>query len=565
MRYTLLIALCAALVTLGACAPQDTEPAADLILEGSVWTGDSEQPEAEAVAVRNGEILEVGTLGDVGVHRRAGTEVIEVDDGLVVPGFIDNHTHFNRAGDLLLGINLLPVNSEEELIEEVQAARDRLPEGAWITGGDWGAYAQWEDEDEDVELLEPHRDMIDEHTSDTPVFLSRFDGEQYLANTQALSAAELSCDVAGVDCVNGTMTGRLAPEAAERVRDVVPEKPMEQRIAEADTALARLRSHGVTTIHDITPPEQMKAFHRLKQDEALTTRVYARPTLDRWEALAEVGIEHGYGSDWLEIGGLKGFVDGILGASTARFYEPYEHIDDRGIWRDMMDHPDGMEGLIKGATEAGHWPQIHAIGDQAIDTLLTMYENARAEVDASDQRWRVIHTQHLRGPEVADRMAEMDLIAEVQPFHAIDDMRWTEERVGEERARWTYAFNTLDEAGVMLSFGSDWPGTSASWYTADPLQGMYAAVTRQTLDGEPEGGWVPEERIDIETALEAYTVNNAYAAGHEESRGQIAEGLLADLVVLSDDITDVSPEDLLEVDVEYTIVDGEVVYEKGNS
>jgi len=547
--------------TIGAASAQDGP--ADLIMEGEVWTGVSSQPRADAVAVVNNRILAVGDRATVRAHQGPDTQTIQVEDGLIVPGFIDNHTHFDRAGALLLGINLLDVNDGDTLRQKVMAARDRLPDGSWIVGGDWGAYAQWEQggdtEAEGEPVLEPHRDLIDDVTPETPVLLSRFDGEQYLANERALSEAGLTCEDAGVDCEDGRRTGRLSPAAAERVRAVRPEKPWARRVAETDTALARLRQHGITEIHDITGPTQLRLFQEFKQKGRLTVRVYARPTIDKWDELDAVGIEHGYGDDWLRIGGLKGFVDGILGNSSARFYRSYEHKDGRGQWRDHME--EGMQSYIEGAARTGHWPQVHAIGTQAVDTLLTMYERAQRRVDGTErQRWRVIHAQHLRGPEVADRMAELDVIAEMQPVHAIDDMRWVERRVGADRARWSWPLKTIHEAGVRLSFGSDWPGTNAAWYTTNPLHGIYAAAERKTVNGEPEGGWIPEERIGRALALRAYTVNNAYAAGMEEEKGRIKPGMLADLTVLSADITD-EETDLLNTEILYTIVDGEVVYE----
>src|SRR5690606_9312015 len=306
----------------------------------------------------------------------------------------------------------------------------------------------------------------------------------------------------------------------------------------------------------------------------LTVRVNARPTLDKWAHLRAVGIQHGFGDDWLRIGGLKGFVDGIMGNSSARFYEPYLHTGERGAWRDStntsatsgpgsgMMPPGNMKRLIQGADSSGLWPHVHAIGDEAIDTLIDIIEQVFRENGERDRRLRIIHTQVLRDPEVAERMARLGLIAEVQPYHAIDDMRWMEERIG-ERARWAYAFRTLRDAGVMLSFGSDWPGTNASWYTANPLAGVYAAVTRQTLDGEPADGWFPEERIDVETALRAYTVNNAWAAGEEDLKGTLEPGKLADLVVLDRDPFAVPPEEIKDIRVLLTVVGGRPVYEVG--
>ncbi len=340
-----------------------------------------------------------------------------------------------------------------------------------------------------------------------------------------------------------------------------PPKSFGQRLSEAQAALERLREHGVTGIHDITPPEQLEVFQHLLEAGDLTTRVYARPTLDKWEQLAALGIRHGFGNDMLRIGGLKGFVDGIMGNSSARFYEPYDHTGERGLWRDMMQPPEKMQEMLIRADAAGHWPQVHAIGDEAIDTLLDMYERMIEANGESDRRLRVIHAQVLRDAEVAERMARLGVIAEMQPFHAIDDMRWMEERIG-DRSRWAYAFRTLHDAGVTLSFGSDWPGTNASWYPADPMKGVYAAVTRMTLNGEPEGGWFPAERIDLETALRAYTANNARATGEEAVKGRLEPGMLADIVVLDEDPFDVPPARLKDLQVTYTILGGKIVYQQ---
>ena len=291
-------------------------------------------------------------------------------------------------------------------------------------------------------------------------------------------------------------------------------------------------------------------------------------TLDRlsiqWPHLAALGIRHGYGNEYLKIGGLKGFVDGIMGNSSARFYEPYLTTGERGSWREMMNPPGNLDRLLIGADRAGHWPQVHAIGDEAIDKLLDSYQSLIASDPTKERRLRIIHAQVLRSEQSAARMAEMGVIAEVQPYHCIDDMRWMEERIG-ARSRWAYAFKTMHEAGVRLSFGSDWPGTNASWYPANPILGIYAAVTRQTLDGQPENGWFPEERIDVETALQAYTVNNAWAAGEEAVKGSLEVGKLADIVVLDNDILEIDPDTIKDTNVVFTILGGRVVYERGNS
>ena len=540
---------------------------ATLLLSGArVWTGDSTRPWAEAVAVSGDRIIAVGTAAELARYRGPRTRVLELTGRFVAPGFIDNHTHFAQAGALLLGANLLDVSDNASLVRRVREAAARLPPGAWMVGGDWGAYEAWAQGSTGPAggtrraPFTPTRDVIDSLTPATPALLSKWDRSAYLANQRALEAAKAGCDWDGVECAAGRPTGRLSPAAAERIRAAIPRKSLAQRLAEARVAMAQLREYGVTTIHDNTSPEQLEVYQALKARGELTLRVYARPTLDRVEALRAQGIGPGFGDEWIRLGGLKGFVDGIMGNSSARFYEPYRTSGLLGLWRPMMEPAGNMERLLFIADSAGWWPQVHAIGDHAIDTLLTMYERVMRANGPKDRRFRVIHTQVMRGPDVAARMARLGVIAEVQPYHAIDDMRWMEERIG-ARARWAYAFATLQKAGVRLSFGSDWPGTNASWYTANPLHGMYAATTRQTLDGKPPAGWFPEERVDLETALRAYTINNAWAAGEESWKGTLTPGRVADLVVLDQDPFAGPPAGLKDRKVVYTIVGGRLVHE----
>ncbi len=581
-------ALLLVLLTAACEAPGPSgERAADLILTGGVvWTGEEGAPPAEAVAVTDGRIVAVGSVADMADHRGPATEVVELDGRFVSPGFIDNHTHFSRAGELLLGINLLQVSDADGLVDEVRRTAGRLPPGAWMVGGMWGAYEQWAmsstgaegaagDPDATPEPFRPDRSLIDPVSPNTPALLWNWDRSQILANGAALDAAGATCDWPGVECEGGEPTGRLDEAAADRVRGAIPPKTMEQRLAEARAALDDLARHGVTTFFDITPPDQVEVYHLLKQQGELTARVNMRMTLDSWNEMRDAGLVEGFGDDWIRYQGLKGFVDGIMGSSQARFYEPYLTTGVRGQWRNAsntgyvtdhgsgMDPPGNMRRLIFGADSAGFNPRVHAIGDEAIDSIVAlMAEVMETNGPRDDRRFAIIHNQVIRGPETAQRQAELGIIAEMQPYHTIDDMRWMEERIG-ERARWAYAFRTLHDAGVLLSFGSDWPGTNAAWYTVNPLQGMYAAVTRQTLDGTPEGGWFPEERIDAETALRAYTVNNAWVGMMEDRLGRIAPGYLADLAVLEANPLAVEPEALKDVRVDLTVVNGRVVYRRG--
>ena len=569
------------------CAVPGTAPAqqdpADLILHaGTVWTGDDARPRASAVAVRGNEIVAVGSDAEVLALRGAATRVIDLEGRFVSPGFIDNHTHFNRAGELILGVNLLEVSDADGLVREVRETAERLPEGAWMVGGMWGAYEQWAQsstgrEDEPGQAAAPFRPdriLIDPVSRAHPAILWNWDRSQHLANEAALAAAGADCSWEGVQCEDGRPTGRLSREAADRIRTGIPPKTMEQRLAEARAALAQLAEFGVTTFFDITPPEQVEVYHRLRESGELTSRVNMRMVLDTWDEMAHSGIVEGFGDRWIRYQGLKGFVDGIMGNSSAHFYEPYLTTGVRGSWRDPSNTghvtdegsgwlPEGnMRRLVFGADSAGFNPRVHAIGDEAIDRILDVYEEVhRVNGPREGRRFAVIHNQVIRGPETARREAELGVIAEMQPYHTIDDMRWMEERIG-ERARWAYAFRTLYDAGVLLSFGSDWPGTNAAWYTVDPLQGIYAAVTRQTLEGMPVDGWYPEERIDVETALRAYTINNAWVAGEEAYKGVIRPGYLADLAVLDRDPFEVEPVELKDVRVVLTVVGGRITFER---
>jgi predicted amidohydrolase YtcJ len=527
----------------GPLAAQRADGTAQVLVNARIWTGDSERPWAEAVAVRGGQVVAVGWREEVlqAVGRAAPVE--DLGGGFLTPGFIDTHTHFQYAGALLLGVNLLDVSDDAGLMQRVTEADLRLPPGSWMVGGDWGAY--------DLESTWlPRRGLLDSLTGERAALLSKWDRSQYVANAAALRAA-------GID--PGGHDGRLTPEQAREVRAAMPDASHEQLLAEAGLALWDLKRHGVTTIHDITRAGTMRIFQYLEARDSLTVRVCARPTLDHWEDLAAVGARTGFGNEMLSICGLKGFVDGIMGNSSAMFRQPYRHMPDtRGLWRTMMSPPGNMERLIVAADAAGLTPHIHAIGDLAVDTLLDMYEQAIRTNGPKDRRFRMIHAQVVEPDDFA-RFGELGIIAEVQPYHAIDDMRWMEDRIG-DRVIGAYAFRSLKDAGALLVFGSDWPGTNAAWYPAEPLLGIYAAVTRQTLDGEPEAGWFPDERITVQEALEAYTANAAWAAFEEDWKGKLAPGYVADLVLLSDDLFRIPPQAIKQVRVLRTMLDGQWVY-----
>ncbi|HEX6051417.1 MAG TPA: amidohydrolase [Gemmatimonadaceae bacterium] len=578
-RYAKLAGFAAACVlplprTLGA---QD----ADIVVRNArIWTGDSLRPSAQAVAIRGERIIAIGTNADVDSRRGSHTRVIDAGGRFVTPGFIDDHTHFSSAGALLIGANLLDVSAAAPFAARVKAAVGRMSPGAWLTGGDWGAYEDWSANSTGAPAsgaprtrFSPDRSMIDSVSGSTPVLLNRWDRSAWVANGVALERAGLSCaqPVAGLECVSGRATGRVADAALARVRAAIAPKTFDQRLREARAAQQHLSELGVTTIHDNTPPFQLPVFTELKRRGELTVRVFARPTLDKWSRLTYAGISPGFGDDWIRIRALKGFVDGIQGNSTARFYEPQLHSGRRGEWRDStntaatdgpgsgMEPPGNMERLLFGLDSAGWWANVHAIGDHAIDSVLTIMEKVITTNGPKERRWRIIHSQVIRNAAVAGRYKRLGIIAEVQPYHAIDDMRWMEERIG-DRAKWAYAFKTFHDAGVPLLFGSDWPGTNASWYTANPMTILYAAITRQTVDGKPAGGWFPEQRLDLETSLRSYTINNAWAEGEEASKGSLSVGKLADLVIIDRDLFAIPATEIKDAKVLLTMVGGRVVH-----
>jgi hypothetical protein len=357
-------------------------------------------------------------------------------------------------------------------------------------------------------------------------------------------------------------------------------------LAQVRAVLREAREGGVTTIQDLSSAEQVQAYQELRRRGELTARINIRPQLWQVEDVAALGLSRGFGDDWLRLVGFKAWVDGIMGNSAALFFQPFAHDPrNRGSLRHIMfpegvegaamrlgedDHysrfpPGNLEKLIVAAARTGVPPHVHAIGDLGNRILLDVYERVLVEsgLRGSDHRWRVIHAQHVH-PRDFPRFGELRLVAEVNPYHVADDMRWMEERIGPARARDAYAFRKLKNAGAVLVFGSDSPGTNAARYFLSPVYGLYAAVTRQTLKGEPPGGWFPDQRLTIEEALEAYTKTPAWASFEEGSKGTLAAGKLADLAVFDRDLPTAGrerPADLLMAKVLYTIVGGKLVYE----
>jgi predicted amidohydrolase YtcJ len=532
------------------------DAAPDLVLtNGRVWTGVASRPWAEAVASHGEYITAVGSTSEIRKLVGPNTREIDLQQRLTLPGFIDAHAHFINGGFQLLSVDLRYAATEQEFASRIAEKAQALGRGRWITGGDWD-HEQWPGSPL------PTRELIDNITPHNPVFVARLDGHMALANTAALKAAGISQTT--VDPPGGTIvrhpetgepTGVLKDAAMGLVSSVIPEPISDQYNDALSAAMREAARVGLTSIQDITPWRHYDVYKRFQKSGRLTVRLYCRTPMSSWERHAELVEAHGAGDDWLRLGGLKAFVDGSLGSTTALFFEPYiDAPESAGLMADD-NIPDGaLRENIRAADRAGLQCSIHAIGDRANNLVLNYFEQVASENGARDRRFRIEHAQHLEQSDIS-RFARLGVIASVQPYHAIDDGRWAEKRIGPLRLKTTYPFHSLLETGAMLAFGSDWSVAPLS-----PILGIYAAVTRATLDGKNPEGWIPEQRVPIEDAVRAYTWSSAYAEFAERKKGTIEAGKLADIVVLSQDIFRIKPSDIRDASVVYTIAGGRVVW-----
>lgn len=535
----------------GGCAA--TGSTADLLLTGgTVWTGDADVQSAEAVAIRDGKILAVGSAADLREYEGPRTVVIDLDGRFVVPGFIDDHTHFIGGGFQLGSVDLRSSATPEEFARRIGAFARTVPAGRWITGGDWD-HEMW------AGAPLPRREWFDSLAADHYVAVSRLDGHMMVVNTPVLELAGITRDTpdpAGGtivrDEVTGEPTGVLKDEAMSLVYRVMPESTPEERDEAFRRAQAFALARGVTMVHDMGDWSDLETYRRAHAAGEQRIRIYSLVPLALWERLRDFVAGNGRGDDLLQWGGLKGFVDGSLGSTTAWFYEPYE--DEPGTSGLLVSDTAQLRAWVLGADAAGLHVVVHAIGERANDWLLDVYAAAAQVNGTRDRRFRIEHAQHLSTAAIS-RFAEMGVLPSMQPYHAIDDGRWAEKRIGAERIQRTYAFRSLLDSGANLMFGSDWTVAPI-----DPLAGIYAAVTRRTIDDANPGGWVPQERITVEEALRAYTAANAYGAFMEDRLGTIRVGSIADVVVLSENLTSIDPVAIPDVQVDYTIVGGEIVH-----
>lgn len=535
------------LLALFMCACSQNDPVS-MVVYGRIWTGNEKQPWAEAMAINGDSIVAVGNESEIRKLQGAATKIIAAPKGhLIVPGFIDTHTHFIDGGFRLSSVQLRDAKTPAEFIQRIAAYARTIPPGTWITGGDWD-HENWGGE-------LPSRLWIDSVTQQHPVWINRLDGHMSLANSAALQAANVNERVKDVEGgsivrVKGRLTGVFKDNAQTYIDRAVPAPTPEQEDRALDTAMSYVASKGVTSVHNMSGG--LAALERAHAANRMKTRVYAGMAISEWKVLDARLKEKGSGDRWLQTGVLKGFVDGSLGSHTAAFFESFT--DAPGDSGFFVTPKEELYQLIHSVDSAGLRLMVHAIGDKAIHTLLDIYEQVSKENGSKDRRFRIEHVQHL-DPADIQRFSQLGVIASMQPYHAIDDGRWADKVIGPKRAETTYAFRSLMDANAIVAFGSDWfvaPPT--------PLEGIYAAVTRRTLDDRNPDGWVPLQKVTVEQALKAYTWNGAYASFEENIKGSLEPGKLADFVVLGEDITEIDPARIRDVSVVSTVVGGKVVH-----
>src|SRR5438105_6145613 len=546
----LLLTVSAALIS------AQSRPAATLIIaNGNVYTVDKQHPKADAVAAIGDRIVAVGSSAEIDLWRGPDTRVIDAGGKLLLPGFDDSHVHFISGGAQLDQVELNDAATPQEFAQRIGAQTKKTAKGEWIVGGDW----------DETKWPKPHlptKELVDALTGNTPIFVNRYDGPQSLANTAAMKLVGITAktpDVAGGVIVrdkSGNPTGIFKDAAMDLINKAIPPMSHERRMRAARRALEHAASVGVTSVQDMNPEfADVAVYSELAEKGELTTRIYAAPMEPNWQDQAKVGLRHAWGSSYLRLGAVKGYADGSLGSGTAYMYEPFsDEPGNRGLLSDEMHPPAAMRARLMKADAAGLQLRVHAIGDHGIAMILDIFSDIEKEHGYHDQRFAIEHAQHMAEKDF-ERFAKLHVIASMQPYHAIDDGRWAEGRLGHARSRYSYAWRSFLDHGVKLAFGTD-------WFVAplNPMLGLYAAVTRATLDGKNPDGWVPEEKITLPEAVEAYTMGSAFAEFQDNVKGSITTGKLADMVILSDNIFDVKPEAIRSVKVETTIVGGKIVY-----
>jgi predicted amidohydrolase YtcJ len=527
-------------------------------LHGRIYTNDPQHPWASAMAIREGKIVCVGGLEQIMLECGGGdenAETIQLGNKFVMPGFNDAHVHLGSAAADMLAVRLNGVPSIEELQKRVADAVAAHKEGDWITGSGWD-HTLWPDK------KFPTRQQLDAVSPKNPVLLTHISGHVAVANSLALQLASVTKDTPNPKGgeferdANGELTGMLEEGSAiSLVQQYVPDPSPAERRHGIELVLADVAKNGVTSVQDNSDWDDFLVYRDLKDENKLTVRI--TEWLHFTTGLGELQNERSEGGvtdPWLKTGSLKMVTDGALGSRTAAMLAPYS--DDPSTSGIMAIEPDKLRQMAIERDRAGFQLAFHAIGDRANHVALNVFDAVRAANGSRDRRDRVEHAQVVAPSDFA-RFASLDVIASMQPSHLLDDERWAGARLGPERVNGAYAWHTMQQAGVHLAFGTDYPVESIN-----PLRGIYACVTRELPEGGPLGGWNPQERLTMEDCIRDYTVGSAYAEFEEQRKGTIAPGMFADIVVFPADITRIPAPDLLRTPVAMTIAGGRIVYQQ---
>ena len=526
-------------------------------LHGHIFTNDAKQPWAEGMAVRDGKILCVGTLSQVLLDcgGAEGSEVVQLHGRLVLPGFNDAHVHLGAAGRDKTAVDLTGVKSVDEMLQRLDKARGKYRLGEWIIGRGWDQ-TLWAD----PKL--PTRMDLDHIASNNPVYLEHYSGHIAVVNSLALKHAEITPETPNPPggeierFEDGEPTGILKERAEELVTQRIPDPTEQMRRAGIETVLEELARYGVTSVQDFSDWDDFRVYNRLKQEKKLTVRITEwLPFTMPIDNLQNMRAEGGTTDPWLRTGLLTGFLDGALNTRTAALMAPYA--DDPNTSGILIYAPDKLKAMAIERDRLGFQIAFHATGDQANHLALDIFESLTRVNAARERRDRLEHASVMT-PEDMQRCASLHVIASMQPSFETDDLRWVEQRLGPERSKNAYAWNSLQKAGVRLAFGTDYDVASLN-----PIKGLYACVSRAGLDGVPADGWMPQEKLPLSDCISAYTGGSAYAEFMEGKKGDLKVGEFADFVVLSQDLTKVEPKDFLNAEVVLTVVGGRTVYQKG--
>jgi len=544
-----------------ACVARAQRPADLVIHNGKIVTIDDQQPRAEAVAIAGETILFAGSNADVLAYIDAArTKVIDARGRLVTPGFNDAHIHFLQGGRAMLEVDLNNANTLAEVQEKVKARAAELPAGTLIRGRGW-------DHERFADKAWPTKEVLDAVAPNHPVALSRVDGHSIWVNSLLLRKAGITRrtrDPSGGTIVRDPETGEptgILKEAAQGLLDLDEYEPTDAEQREMDEqgldkALAEARRTGVTSIQHLNGDFEL--FERFRDEGRLTLRVTVNMELPSGKRrLAELDKLRGrYPSEgnWIRFGYLKGFIDGTLGSGTALMFEPFADNPETSGLSQMAYNE--LERRVLAADRMGFQIGVHAIGAKGNHWVLNAYEKARQVNGRRDSRHRIEHAQILADADIG-RFGQLGVIASMQPTHCITDKRFAEKRIGRDRCRGAYAWRRLLDADAHIAFGTDWPVEPV-----DPVEGLYAAVTRKDRAGEPGEGWFPDQRLTMEEAIRLYTLGAAYAEFTENRKGMIRPGYLADLVIFDRDLLTVPPEQIMQAQVDTTIVAGRIVYQR---